>query len=132
LHPRVAAAADLPAAVVFELDAGKLFAASAEGAEVYEDLTSFPALYEDLAIVVADDVTAAEVRAAIRAGGGDLLRESRIFDVYEGEQVGAGKRSLAVRLEFRAADRTLTDEDVGEPRAAIIAALERIGGTLRA
>jgi phenylalanyl-tRNA synthetase beta chain len=132
LHPRVREAADLPAAVAFEIDAGPLFAAWGEGVEVYEDLTSFPAVYEDVAVVVDDSVSAAQVRNAIREGGGELLRDSRIFDVYEGEQIEAGKRSLALRLEFRAPDRTLTDAEVAERREAIVAALEKIGGALRA
>ena len=61
----------------------------------------------------------------MRAGGGDLLRSARVFDVYRGEQVGEGGKSLALRLEFRADDRTLTDEDVAERRAAIEEKLER-------
>ena len=59
--------------------------------------------------------SAAEVRAAVLAGGGELLRAAEVFDLYEGEQVGEGRKSLALRLEFRAADRTLTDEEVAEP-----------------
>jgi phenylalanyl-tRNA synthetase beta chain len=64
-------------------------------------------------------------------GGGDLLRAADIFDVYRGEQVGEGRKSLALRLEFRAADRTLTDEEVAEQRSAITKALAKIGGSLR-
>ena len=67
-------------------------------------------------MVVADDVPAADVEAAVRAAGGDLLERLRLFDVYRGEQVGEGSKSLALRLEFRAPDRTLTDEEV--PRFA--------------
>ncbi len=64
--------------------------------------------------------------------GGELLRAADVFDLYEGEQVGEGSKSLALRLEFRAPDRTLTDDEVSEQRAAIEAALEKIGGSLRA
>ena len=64
-------------------------------------------------------------------GGGELLRDARVFDRYEGEQIGEGKVSLALRLEFRAGDRTLTDAEVAERRTAIAAALEKIGGGLR-
>ena len=131
LHPRLAAANDLPRTVAFELDAEHLFAASGHGEEVYEDLTSFPAVYEDVAVVVDDGVPAAVVRDAIHRGGGELLRASRIFDVYEGEQIEAGRRSLALRLEFRAPDRTLTDAEVAERREAIVEALSEIGGALR-
>lgn len=131
LHPRLAAANDLPVSVAFEIDAGALIAASTLGAEVYEDLTSFPAVYEDVAVVVDDSVSAAAVGDAIEEGGGALLGGQRVFDVYEGEQIEPGKRSLAVRLEFRAADRTLTDSEVAERRAAIVAELGRLGGVLR-
>ena len=65
------------------------------------------------------------------AGGGELLRAAEVFDLYRGEQVGEGRKSLALRLEFRAADRTLTDEEVAERREAIEAALAEIGGSLR-
>ena len=68
-------------------------------------------------MVVPEDVPAAEVEAAVRAGGGDLLESLRVFDLYRGEQVGEGSKSLALRLEFRAPDRTLTDEEVAERRA---------------
>ena len=68
------------------------------------------------------------VRDAVLEGGGELLRSARVFDLYAGEQVGEGRKSLALRLEFRAGDRTLTDEEVAERRDAIRAALEEIGG----
>jgi phenylalanyl-tRNA synthetase beta chain len=132
LHPRIAEASDLPASVAFELDAAPLLGAAGEGGEIYEDLTSFPAAYEDVAVVVDEAVEAAAVREAIMRGGGELLRSARIFDVYEGEQIASGKRSLALRLEFRAPDRTLTDAELAERREAIVAALAEIGGSLRA
>ena len=74
---------------------------------------------------------AARVREAVLAGGGELLRSATVFDLYRGEQVGEGRKSLALRLEFRAADRTLTDAEVAERREAIKAALTEIGGSLR-
>ena len=61
-------------------------------------------------------MTAAAVRDAVLAGGGELLRSAEVFDLYEGEQLGEGRKSLALRLEFRAADRTLTDEEVARLR----------------
>ena len=68
----------------------------------------------------------------VRSAGGALLRDARVFDVYRGAQVGEGRASLALRLEFRAPDRTLTDEDVAQRRAKIVAALrDRVGGELR-
>ena len=65
------------------------------------------------------------------AGGGELLRSAEVFDLYAGEQLGEGRKSLALALEFRAPDRTLTDEEVEAARAEIIASLEKIGGSLR-
>jgi phenylalanyl-tRNA synthetase beta chain len=77
-------------------------------------------------------VSAAEVDQAVRAGGGELLDDTRVFDLYRGEQLGEGNKSLALRLEFRAPDRTLTDDEVADRRRAIEDELERIGGRLRA
>jgi phenylalanyl-tRNA synthetase beta chain len=78
------------------------------------------------------DVPAAEVVAVIRAAGGALLHRAEVFDVYAGTQVGEGRKSLAVRLEFRASDRTLTDEEVAQRRAKIVAAVsDQLGGRLR-
>jgi len=87
---------------------------------------------EDLAVVVADSVAAAEVVGAIRAAGGGELASVEIFDVYRGAQVGEGRVSLAMHLEFRAADRTLTDEEVSAIRERIAGALAEIGGMIRA
>ena len=67
----------------------------------------------------------------MRAAAGELLDDARVFDVYSGEQVGEGRRSLALALTFRAADRTLTDEDVAPLRERIVAALAELGGELR-
>ena len=131
LHPAVAARWDLEQAAGFELDFGVL----AEHAVLqpdYEDLTSFPAVREDVAVVVPDGVSAAQLVAVVRKAGGALLRRAEVFDVYRGAQVGEGASSLALRLEFRASDRTLTDEDVAERRAKIVAALsEQLGARLR-
>jgi phenylalanyl-tRNA synthetase beta chain len=81
--------------------------------------------------VVDEDIPAARVRAAVMKGGGELLRSARVFDVYRGEQVGEGRKSLALRLEFRAPDRTLTDAQVAERRSAIEVAIAELGGSLR-
>jgi phenylalanyl-tRNA synthetase beta chain len=132
LHPLVCRAWDIEAAVGFEVDLAALVAAATAGEETYEDVTTFPASYQDLAVLVPAELPAAELRANVLASGGELLQAADVFDLYEGEQVGEGRKSLALRLEFRAADRTLTDDEVGERRAAIEAALEEIGGTLRA
>ena len=132
LHPLVCRAWDIEAAVGFELDLAALVAAATAGEETYEDVTTFPASYQDIAVLVPAELPSAELRATVLAAGGELLQAADVFDLYEGEQVGEGRKSLALRLEFRAPDRTLTDDEVGERRAAIEAALEKIGGSLRA
>jgi phenylalanyl-tRNA synthetase beta chain len=133
LHPLVLRAWELDGpAATFELDVDALVQLVGEEARTYRDVTSFPAVLQDIAVVVADDVPAARVEAAVRAGGGELLRSLAVFDLYRGEQVGPGRKSLALRLEFRAPDRTLTDEEVAERRAAIERELESVGGKLRA
>lgn len=131
LHPLVCRAWDVEAAAGFELELAALTGAAAAGEEAFEDVTTYPAVHQDLAVVVPEDVAAARVREAVLAGGGELLRAAEIFDLYEGEQLGEGRKSLALRLEFRAADRTLTDEEVAGPRGAIEAELKEIGGTPR-
>jgi phenylalanyl-tRNA synthetase beta chain len=131
VHPLVCRSWDIDAAVAFELDAAPLLTATTLGEEHYEDVTTFPAVYQDLAVVVPAGVPSSEVREAVLAGGGELLRAAEVFDLYAGEQVGEGRKSLALELEFRADDRTLTDEEVAGRREAIKAKLEELGGTLR-
>jgi phenylalanyl-tRNA synthetase beta chain len=133
VHPLVAREWDARDSVAaFELDVDAVVELTADRDEVYSDVTSFPAVLQDIAVVVAEDVPAARVEERVRAGGGDLLGEVRVFDLYRGEQVGEGRKSLALRLAFRAPDRTLTDEEVAERRAAIERELAGIGGRLRA
>jgi phenylalanyl-tRNA synthetase beta chain len=132
LHPAVAREWDLDrGAACFEIDFD-LLCELAPGPASYRDVTSFPPLVQDIAVVVAEDVPAAEVIAAVRSGAGELLDRVELFDVYRGEQVEEGNRSLALRLEFRAPDRTLTDEDVAAARASVEAALGGLGARLRA
>ena len=132
LHPLVLREWELDGPMAgFELDADRLFELAPE-ASTYSDVTSFPAVLQDIAVIVPDDVSAERLAEVVREGAGDLLSALRVFDLYHGEQVGEGSKSLALRLEFRAPDRTLTDEEVAERRAAIEQALESIGGRLRA
>jgi phenylalanyl-tRNA synthetase beta chain len=131
VHPLVCREWDLDGAAAFEIGLAELVAASPFGSETYEDVTTYPAVYQDLAIVVDEEVPAARVRDTVIEGGGELLRSANVFDLYRGEQIGADKKSLALRLEFRAPDRTLTDPEVTERRGAIEAALAEIGGILR-
>jgi phenylalanyl-tRNA synthetase beta chain len=125
IHPQVAAEWDwdreTPVAA-FEVDLD--VAATHVRFAAYEDLTSFPEIREDLAVIVTDSVTAAQVLDVVRAAGGALLAGAEVFDVYRDEQrIGAGNVSLAVRLRFRAPDRTLTDEEVATRRRKIASAL---------
>ncbi len=95
-------------------------------------ISTFPVATQDVALIVDDTVPAADVEAALREGAGQLLESLRLFDVFTGEQVGEGKKSLAYALRFRAADRTLTAEEASAARdAAVAAAQERTGATLR-
>jgi phenylalanyl-tRNA synthetase beta chain len=133
LHPLMAER-DLQGAAVMELDLDRLLAVAVEGAEgrKYSDLISFPALHLDLAVALPRQVPATAVLEVVREAAGALLTDVRVFDVYEGPQVGEGLRSLALTLSFRAGERTLADEDVAPVRARIVAALsERLGGELR-
>jgi phenylalanyl-tRNA synthetase beta chain len=133
LHPLVARAWDLDhGAALFEVDLDRVLT-HADAVPRYVDLTSFPALRMDLSVTLAEDVPAATVLASVREAGGDLLADARVFDLYHGEQVGEGGKSLALALTFRAPDRTLTDEDVAPLRERIVAALrDGLGGELRA
>jgi phenylalanyl-tRNA synthetase beta chain len=100
---------------------------------VYDDVISYPPVRQDLAFTVPDEITAGALVEAAREAAGPTLREMRAFDVYRGEQVGPGKKSIAFSVTFQAPDRTLTDADAGELRSRIVAALaERFGAELRA
>jgi phenylalanyl-tRNA synthetase beta chain len=95
-------------------------------------LSTHPPVYEDLAVVVDQEIPASRVRDLIVQSGGELLRSVALFDVYRGAQVGAGKKSLAYRLTYQAADRTLTDHEVAEIRSAVVRVLkEEVSATLR-
>ena len=133
VHPSIAAEWELTSAVAaFEIDLDAVIAA-VPGPVAYEDYTSFPEIRQDLAVVVPRRVAAAQVVAAVRAAGGPLLAAVDIFDVYRGAQIGDDEVSLALRLAFRSPERTLTDDEVAERRAAIESALaEQLGGRIRA
>ncbi|MGE0217561.1 phenylalanine--tRNA ligase subunit beta [Mycolicibacterium sp.] len=95
-------------------------------------VSPFPAVFQDVALVVDDDVAAQSVVDAVRAGAGELLEDVRLFDVYTGPQIGEGRKSLALALRFRAPDRTLTEEEASAAReAAVAAAAERVGAEQR-
>ncbi len=107
---------------LFELDVDALIARVPE-LIVYEDVITYPALKQDLAFAVAESVTAAELIAAAQAATGPELREMKAFDVYRGEQAGEGRKSIAFRVSFQSAERTLSDEDAAALRERIVSAL---------
>lgn len=133
LHPKVTAALDLPArAVAFELDLDALLAAAPGEPLDAQPISVYPPAKEDVALVVDAAVPAGDVEAAVREGAGDLAESVRLFDVYTGDQVGPGRKSLAFALRLRARDHTLTAEETAAVRDAVVAAAERrVGGTLR-
>jgi phenylalanyl-tRNA synthetase beta chain len=136
IHPLVAAEWEVSETIAgFELDLDAVTeAAIAAGVPMFGDVASFPEVREDLAVIVPDDVPAADVLALVRRAAGPLLATAEVFDVYrDPERVGAGKVSLALRLTFRGRDRTLTDEEVATRRARIAQALTgELGGSIRA
>jgi phenylalanyl-tRNA synthetase beta chain len=132
LHPGVVAALDLPErACAMELDLDAIAPPEPAPAPV---LSTFPPVLLDLAVVVPDTVAALEVLDAVREGAGALLEAVRLFDVYtDADRLGAGMKSLAFALRFRAPDRTLTVEEATAARdAAIERAEQRVGAHLRA
>ena len=117
---------------VFELDLESLFAAVPERL-VYEDVITYPAVRQDLAFVVGEDVLAGDLVDAAREAAGPELRELRVFDVYRGGQIPEGKKSIAFSVAFQSPERTLSDEDARQLRERIVGALaERFGAELRA
>ena len=132
LHPRVCAAYGVPArTAAVELDLQALVAHAPDLVRA-PLLSVYPVAKEDVALVVDEAVAAGDVLDALRDGAGDLLESVRLFDVYTGEQVGEGRKSLAFSVRLRAPDRTLTDAEIKATRdAAIAAAAERTGARLR-
>jgi len=130
LHPAVVERSGLPngtCAVELNLDAMPI----AEALPAPR-VSPFPAVFQDVSLVVDADVAAQTVEDAIREGAGELLEEVRLFDVYTGPQLGESRRSLTFALRFRAADRTLTEDEASAARdAAVRSAAERVGAVLR-
>ncbi|MBG6217508.1 phenylalanyl-tRNA synthetase beta chain [Arthrobacter sp. CAN_A6] len=132
LHPKLIAALDLPArTVALEINADLLFEAAAD-VIVARPLSSFPATTQDVALVVADGVVSSEVLETLREGAGELLEDVHLFDVYAGEGIPEGSKSLAFALRFRAPDRTLTADEASAARdAAVALASTRFGAVQR-
>jgi len=115
----------------FELDLDTLLADVPERI-VYEDVISYPATLQDIAVAVDEDVEVGALVDAAREAAGELLREARVFDVYRGDQVGEGRKSVAIHLAFQSSERTLTEDEATAGRERIVAALaERFGAELR-
>jgi phenylalanyl-tRNA synthetase beta chain len=116
----------------FELDLPELFSHVPERV-LYRDVSTYPPVRQDLAFSVPEEVAAGDLAAAAREAAGEDLREMRAFDVYRGEQVGSGRKSVAFAVVFQSPERTLSDEDAGKLRSAIVDALrQRFGAELRA
>jgi phenylalanyl-tRNA synthetase beta chain len=130
LHPRVIQAYGLPPRTcALELELSRF---DAHHTPMAPHVSTYPVATQDVALVVDGAVPAADVEAALRDGAGELLESIRLFDVYTGEQVGEGRKSLAYALRFRASDRTLTAEETTAAReAAVAAAAARTGASLR-
>lgn len=131
LHPQVLEALSLPARTcAMEIDVTALPTDELFPAPV---LSAFPALHQDIALIVDESTPAEEVRKVVEEGAGELLEAVELFDVFRGEQLGADKKSLAFKLIFRADDRTLTDEEANEHRlAAAELVKQRLGAEMRA
>ena len=125
LRPDVAAAYGLDDVAVYLASINGRFVEAALQTTTFEDLGTYPPASQDLAVVVDRGVAAADVVAVARRAGGKLTRDVHVFDVYEGGQVPADKRSLALRLVMRSPERTLSEKDIAAVRAQILTALER-------
>ncbi|TLK55313.1 phenylalanine--tRNA ligase subunit beta [Glutamicibacter sp. V16R2B1] len=132
LHPQLLKDLDLPArTVAMELD-GEALMAAAPAVVVAEQMTTQPLATQDVALVVDEQVVAGDVLSALREGAGELLEDIALFDVYSGQGIEDGKKSLAFGLRFRATDRTLTADEASEARAAAVAvAADRFGAVQR-
>ena len=128
LLPKLIDAWDLPVrTAALELDLDALIAAGPDVVEA-KPVASYPATYQDVALVVDAAVVAADVQETMRAAAGELLEDIMLFDVYTGTSIGDGKKSLAFNLRFRAADRTLTADEASEARLTAINAAEAVHG----
>jgi len=132
LHPQVCLGFGLPARTcALEIDLDVLIAGAPEDGDV-APISPYPVVKEDVALIVDEAVPAAVLEQALVDGAGELLESIELFDIYRGPQLGAGKKSLAFALRFRAADRTLTDADSARARdAAVQEAVSRVGAVLR-
>jgi phenylalanyl-tRNA synthetase beta chain len=126
VHPSVAGAFDIDSEVyLFELVVDELLPAVPD-IRPYEPASRFPPVTEDLALLVDPDTPAERIRALVQDH--ELVRSARVFDVYEGDRIPAGKKSLALSVTYQAPDRTLTDDEVAKARRSILDRLRREAG----
>ena len=131
IHPTVAENYGIEETVVsFSLEVDQLFQYAAPE-KTYTPLPKFPAVTRDLALLCQEDIPVRKLEKAIETGGGRLLESIQLFDVYQGEQIEAGKKSVAFRLVLRSNDGTLTDEQANSAMKKIMKELEKIGAILR-
>ncbi|GAA1166380.1 phenylalanine--tRNA ligase subunit beta [Nesterenkonia sandarakina] len=131
LHPKVIEELDLPARTsVMELDLSALIDGSPEQISA-EPISTFPPTTQDVSLIVAEQLPTGELQASLIEGAGELLESIELFDVYSGEHIEAGHKSLAFALRFRAADRTLTAEEASEARAGAVALAQQRHGAVQ-
>ncbi|HGZ9276702.1 TPA: phenylalanine--tRNA ligase subunit beta [Staphylococcus aureus] len=130
LHPTLAADNDLKRTYVFELNFDALMAVSV-GYINYQPIPRFPGMSRDIALEVNQNIPAADLLSTIHAHGGNILKDTPVFDVYQGEHLEKGKKSIAIRLNYLDTEETLTDERVSKVQAEIEAALIEQGAVIR-
>ncbi|HDP3217336.1 TPA: phenylalanine--tRNA ligase subunit beta [Staphylococcus aureus] len=130
LHPTLAADNDLKRTYVFELNFDALMAVSV-GYINYQPIPRFPGMSRDIALEVDQNIPAADLLSTIHAHGGNILKDTLVFDVYQGEHLEKGKKSIAIRLNYLGTEETLTDERVSKVQAEIEAALIEQGAVIR-
>jgi phenylalanyl-tRNA synthetase beta chain len=136
LHPQVTDAYEIKSdddwpVLVADFDLDCLLAQVPDG-HVVKSVSRFPPVQQDIAVIVDETIPAEQVQALIAQTGQPLLTEVRLFDLFRGEQIGPGKKSLAYSLTFQAEDRTLTDKDAAKQQQKIVQRLEReLGARLR-
>ncbi|MFN1716351.1 phenylalanine--tRNA ligase subunit beta [Staphylococcus aureus] len=130
LHPTLAADNDLKRTYVFELNFDALMAVSV-GYINYQPIPRFPGMSHDIALEVDQNIPAADLLSTIHAHGGNILKDTLVFDVYQGEHLEKGKKSIAIRLNYLDTEETLTDERVSKVQAEIEAALIEQGAVIR-
>lgn len=130
LHPTLATDNDLKRTYVFELNFDALMAVSV-GYINYQPIPIFPGMSRDIALEVDQNIPAADLLSTIHAHGGNILKDTLVFDVYQGEHLEKGKKSIAIRLNYLDTEETLTDERVSKVQAEIEAALIEQGAVIR-